>query len=44
MGAIVAVIVLIAGIKILNETKNSILGSAPEPELIEDIIKLTREY
>ena len=44
MGAIVAVIVLIAGIKILNETKNSILGSAPEPELIEDIIKLTKEY
>ena len=44
MGAIVAVIVLIAGIKILNETKNSILGSAPEPELIEDIIRITREY
>ena len=44
MGAIVAVIVLIAGIKILNETKNSILGSAPEPELIEEIIRITREY
>ena len=44
MGVIVAVIVMIAGIKILNETKNSILGSAPEPELIEEIIRITREY
>jgi cation diffusion facilitator family transporter len=44
MGAIVAIIVLVAGIKILNETKNSILGSAPEPELIEEIVRITREY
>ena len=44
MGVIVAVIVFIAGIKILNETKNSILGSAPEPELVEDIVRITREY
>lgn len=44
MGAIVAIIVLIAGVKILNETKNSILGSAPEPELIDEIVRITREY
>ncbi len=44
MGVVVAVIVLVAGIKILNETKNSILGSAPEPELIEQIVQITREY
>ncbi|MBP3370742.1 MAG: cation transporter [Clostridia bacterium] len=44
MGVAVAVIVLIAGVKILNETKNSILGSAPEPELIEEIVRITREY
>lgn len=44
MGAVVAVIVIVAGIKILNETKNSILGSAPEPELIEDIVRIVREY
>ena len=44
MGAIVALIVLIAGVKILNETKNSILGSAPEPELIDEIVRITREY
>jgi hypothetical protein len=44
MGVIVAVIVMIAGIKILNETKNSILGSAPEPELIDEIVRITRAY
>ena len=44
IGAVVAVIVMIAGVKILNETKNSILGSAPEPELIDDIVRVTREY
>lgn len=44
MGVVVAVIVLIAGVKILNETKNSILGSAPEPELIDEIVRVAREY
>ena len=44
MGVIVAVIIFIAGIKILNETKNSILGSAPEPEVVESIVKLALEY
>jgi hypothetical protein len=28
----------------LNETKNSILGSAPEPEVIEAIHAITKEY
>ena len=36
--------IFIAGIKILNETKNSILGSAPEPEVIEAIYAITKEY
>lgn len=44
MGTVVAIIVMIAGVKILNETKNSILGSAPEPELIEEIVRITKEY
>lgn len=44
MGVAVAVIIMIAGVKILNETKNSILGSAPEPELIEQIASIAREY
>ncbi len=44
MGAIVSVIILIAGIKILNDTKNSILGSPPDPEIIEAIKEVTSEY
>ena len=44
MGAIVSIIILIAGIKILNETKNSILGSPPDSETIEGIKTITAEY
>lgn len=44
MGVIVAVIILIAGVKILNDTKNSILGSAPEPEVVESIARMSGEY
>lgn len=44
MGIAVAVLIFIAGIKILNDTKNSILGSAPEPEVVEGIAALTKEY
>ena len=44
MGVAVAIVIFIAGIKVLNETKNSILGSAPEPEVVEGIVKITLEY
>lgn len=44
MGMVVAVLIFIAGIRILNETKNSILGSAPDPEIIEGIVALTGEH
>ncbi len=44
MGILVAVIILIAGVKILNETKNSILGGAPDPKMVADILALAREY
>ena len=44
MGIAVAVIIFIAGIKVLNETKNSILGSAPEPEVVEGIHNIVKEY
>ena len=44
MGVVVSVVIFIAGIKILNETKNSILGSPPEPEVVENIARITREY
>ena len=44
MGIVVAIIIFIAGIKVLNETKNSILGSAPEPEVVEGIHEIVKEY
>ena len=44
IGIEVAILILIAGVKILNETKNSILGSAPDPEVIEGIVALTERY
>jgi len=44
VGIAVAIVIMIAGVKILNETKNSILGSAPDPEMVEGILALTREY
>ena len=44
MGVAVAIVIFIAGIKVLNETKNSILGSAPEPEVVEGIVKTALEY
>ncbi len=44
MGMVVSVFILIAGIKILAETKNSILGSAPAPETVSEILRITSEY
>ena len=41
---IVSVLILIAGLKILNETKNSILGLAPTAETVEIIEKMVAEY
>lgn len=44
MGAIVAIVILIAGIKILNETKNSILGEKADPKIVEDIKAIVDEF
>ncbi len=44
MGAAVAVVIFIAGVKILNETKNSILGEAPSDEIIIGIERVVGEY
>ncbi len=44
MGLVVSVIILIAGIKILGETKNSILGECPTNEIEENMRKITAEY
>lgn len=40
MGVVVAIMILIAGIKILNESKNSILGEAPSDEIVKQITDL----
>lgn len=44
MGILVAIVIFIAGIKILNDTKNSILGEAPSEEVIEKIRAIVAEY
>lgn len=44
MGVAVSAVILFAGVKILNETKNSILGSPPEPSVLEGITEITRQY
>ena len=44
MGIIVAVIILVAGIKILSETKDHILGTAPDREIIEAVHAVVRRY
>lgn len=44
MGVIVAILILVAGFRILNDTKNSILGEAPSKEIVEKITSLVAEY
>lgn len=44
MGVIVAILIFIAGAKILNETKNAILGEAPSEETVEKIKSLVMSY
>lgn len=42
MGVIVAILILIAGLRILNETKNSILGEAPSEEIVAEIYRIVK--
>ena len=44
MGIIVSLFIFVAGIRILSETKNSILGGAPDPEVVESICRICDEY
>ncbi len=44
MGVVVAVVIFIAGIKILNETKNAILGESADPEVIENVKRIVSEF
>lgn len=44
MGVAVATLIFVAGIRILNETKNSILGSSPDPEVVDNIKRVVGEF
>ena len=44
MGILVALLILWAGIKILNDTKNSILGEKPSEETVEQIRAMVAEF
>lgn len=44
MGVAVAGFIFIAGIRVLNETKNSILGTPPDEETVEAIKSIIKEY
>lgn len=44
MGVAVAALIMVAGVRTLNDTKNSILGGAPDPEVVEGIERLAKEY
>ena len=44
MGILVAVLIFVAGIRILNDTKNSILGAAPDGSTLETIRSVVMSY
>ena len=44
VGLAVAIMIMIAGIKILNETKNSLLGEAPIQEVVDSIKNTVEKY
>lgn len=44
MGLVVSLLIMWAGVKILNETKNSILGEAPSDDVVAGIRRVVGEY
>ena len=44
IGLAVSTLIVVAGVRILNETKNSLLGEAPNDELIASIMEITNKY
>ena len=44
MGVVVAILILIAGARILNEAKNSLLGEAPSHEIVKQITDTVAKY
>ncbi|MBQ8310978.1 MAG: cation transporter [Clostridia bacterium] len=44
MGVVVAVLIFVAGLRILNDTKNSILGESPSDEIVKMITGIVAKY
>ena len=44
VGIAVSILIIIAGTKILNDTKNALLGEAPVGELVDNIKRIVEEY
>lgn len=44
VGIIVSIMIFVAGLRILNETKNSLLGEAPLDDVIDNIKDIVREH
>ena len=44
VGAIVSVLIIVAGLRILNESKNSILGEAPSDEIVASITDIVSHH
>ena len=44
VGLLVSLLILYAGIRTLNETKNSLLGEGPVKETVDSITKIVEEY
>ena len=44
MGVIVAALIIVAGFRILNESKNAILGEAPSEEIVKQITDVVEKY
>ena len=44
VGLIVSGLILFSGVKILNDTKNSILGEAPVDEIVDGIVSIVKRY
>ena len=44
MGVIVAALIIVAGFRILNESKNAILGEAPSDEIVKQITDAVDKY
>lgn len=44
VGLAVSALIMVAGIRILNETKNSILGEAPVDDTVSSIMEILKDY